>query len=149
MDKDILKQYKSLCIEHDTESERVKEMEKEISLMQPNENEVADTVTKGRHGKKPLGRCMIHGYNDNTPINRKQAKLRERKAKKELHLSQIENMIIDAEEYIYSLNDSELRNLLLFSCVDRKNWKEVAESMGEGYTAEACKQMFSRFMRVK
>lgn len=58
-------------------------------------------------------------------------------------------MVADAEEYIYSIDDSELRRITEFYCIDRKNWDEVAEAMGEGYTAEACKQKFSRFMRVK
>ena len=110
---------------------------------------VTDVVTKGKRGKKPLGTCVIRGENDHSAINRKRARLRERKAKKELHVSRIEMMVADAEEYIYSIDDSELRRITEFYCIDRKNWDEVAEAMGEGYTAEACKQKFSRFMRVK
>ncbi len=76
-------------------------------------------------------------------------RLQERKAKKELHSAKLDSMIIDVEEYIYSLPESELRRILLFKLIDKKTWQKVAESMGEGHTAEACKQKFSRFMRVK
>lgn len=149
MDKSILKQYSSLLKEIKDESERVQELEAEIASMRPIDKEVTDVVTKGRRGKKPLGTCVIHGENDHTRINRKRAQLRVRKAKKELHLSQLEVMVADAEEYIYSLEESELRRILIFFCIERKSWDEVAEAMGDGYTAEACKQKYSRFMRAK
>lgn len=149
MDKSILKQYSSLLKEIKDESERVQELEAEIASMRPIDKEVTDVVTKGRRGKKPLGTCVIRGENDHTRINRKRAQLRVRKAKKELHLSQLELMVADVEEYIYSLEESELRRILIFFCIERKSWDEVAEAMGDGYTAEACKQKYSRFMRAK
>lgn len=149
MDKSILKQLASLIKEFKDEEARVQELEAEIAAMRPLDKEVTDVVTRGRRGKKPLGTCVIRGENDHTRINRKRAQLRVRKAKKELHLSQIEIMVVEAEEYIYSLEESELRRILIFFCIDRKSWDEVAEAMGDGYTAEACKQKFSRFMRAK
>lgn len=149
MDKSILKQYTSLLNEIKDESDRIRELETEIATMLPEDKEVVDVVTRGRRGKKSLGTCVVRGENDHTRINRKRAQLRNRKAKKELHLSQLETMVIDAEEYIYGLEESELRRILIFFCIDRKSWEEVAEAMGEGYTAEACKQKYSRFMRAK
>ena len=142
-DKSILRQYASMIKEAEDEERRIRNLEAEIRSMRPLD------VTRGKRGKKPLGTCVIRGENDHTAINRKRARLRERKAKKELHVSRIEMMVADAEEYIYSIDDSELRRITEFYCIDRKNWDEVAEAMGEGYTAEACKQKFSRFMRVK
>lgn len=149
MDKGILKQLISLRNEIQDEEERIQDLENEIECMNPVKREVTDVVTKGKRGKKPLGICTIRGNEDNTPINKKRNQLRERKAKKELHVTQLDNLVIDAEEYIYSMEESELRRILMFFCIDRKSWQEVANAMGEGYTAEACKQKFSRFMRVK
>ena len=149
MDKSILRQCASLLTEIEGEEKRIKILESEIKAMPPRHREVSDVVTKGKRGRKPLGRCVIHGNKDNTLINRKRVKLRERKAKKELHVAELDSMVIDADEYIYSIHDSEMRNILLFYCIDRKSWKEVADAMGEGYTAETCRQKFSRFMRVK
>ena len=148
-DKNILKQYASMLKEAKDEERRIQNLEAEIMAMRPFDREVTDVVTRGKRGKKPLGTCVIRGENDHSAINRKRARLRERKARKELHVAQLEMMVADAEEYIYSLEDSELRRILEFCCIDRKSWEEVAEAMGEGYTAEACKQKFSRFMRVK
>lgn len=149
IDKNILRQFINLCQESENERIRIGKLEQEIDAMEPMDRCVSDVVTKGKRGKKPLGICTVHGNNDNSLINRKREKLRERKAKKELHLVQINNMIIDAEEFIYSVDDSELRRIMIYSCIEQKSWNEVAEAMGEGYTPEACKQKFSRFMRTK
>ncbi|MBO5069466.1 MAG: hypothetical protein J6C37_03780 [Roseburia sp.] len=148
-DKNILRQLSSLHRELDAEERRIAQEEAELKAMTPTNREVTDVVTRGRRGKKPLGVCTIRGDNDHSAINKKRNRIRERKAKKELHVVALQDMIIAAEEYIYSLEDSELRNILMCYCIDRMSWREVAISMGEGYTAEACKQKYSRFMRVK
>lgn len=144
VDKGILKQYTNLVKEFNLEERRIAQMDAEIKEMRPDVNEVTDVVTKGRRGKKPLGICTIHGFDDNTVINRKRAKLRERKAKQELRLSRIENMILDVEEYINEVPDSETRMMMRFFFIEDKSWEEVARAMGEGYTGEACKKKVQR-----
>ena len=141
MDKSILKQCASLKREYVDEEKRIQAMEAEMA---PICKEVTDVVTKGRRGKKPLGICTIHGNEDNTQINRKRARLRERKAKQELRLARIENMILDVEEYINEIPDSETRRMMRFFFIEEKTWNEVAEAMGEGYTGEACKKKVQR-----
>ena len=144
MDKSILKQCAILKREYVDEEKRIQAMEAEIQAMAPICKEVTDVVTKGRRGKKPLGICTIHGNEDNTQINRKRARLRERKAKQELRLARIENMILDVEEYINEIPDSETRRMMRFFFIEEKTWNEVAEAMGEGYTGEACKKKVQR-----
>lgn len=146
-DKNVLKQYLSIKKEIAAEEARIDKLQREIDIMRPVGREVTDVVTKGKRGKKPLGICIIRGDRDYGDINKKRAELRERKAKKELHVVSLEKKVIDVETYIYSLEESDLRNILMYSCVDGLNWKEVAEAMGDGYTEEACKKRFSRFMR--
>lgn len=147
-DKNVLRQYLAIKKEIDAEENRIDKLQMEINSMAPAEREVTDVVTKGRRGKKPLGICIIRGNNDYHDINKKRAELRERKAKKELHVVSLEKKVIDVEAYLYSLEESELRSILLYSCIDGMNWREVADAMGEGYTAEACKKKFSRFMNA-
>lgn len=144
MDKSILRQYTSLKKEFEDEDKRIREMDEEIRTTDPNNKEVTDVVTKGRRGKKPLGICTIHGYEDNTAINRKRARLRERKAKQELRLSRIENMILDVEEYVNDIPDSETRRIMRCFFIEGKTWNEAAQAMGEGYTGEACKKKIQR-----
>lgn len=149
MDKSILKQLMSLVLEIEDEKKRIQKLQDEIDRTRPDVREVSDIVSEGKRGKKSLGTCKIHGFEDHNKRNKKLRTLRRRKAIKELHTVELEEMVVQAEEYIYSTDDSELRRILEFYCIDRKNWKEVAEEMGEGYTAEACKQAYSRFMRSK
>lgn len=144
MDKSILRQCASLKREFADEERRIQEMEAEIQTMAPVWKEVTDVVTKGKRGKKPLGICTIHGNEDNTQINRKRARLRERKAKQELRLVRIENMILDVEEYINDVPDSETRRMMRLFYIEEKTWNEVAEIMGSGYTGEACKKKVQR-----
>lgn len=148
-DKNTFRQFVSICKEIDDEEVRVKKLQDQIDSMRPLEREVTDIVTRGKRGKKPLGICKIRGSEDHQELNKKRAELRERKARKELSIAQREKGIIEAEEFIYSLEESETRRILLFYCIDGiRSWKGVAEAMGEGYTADMCKQAFSRFMRA-
>jgi hypothetical protein len=146
-DKSVLKQYLSIRKEIDAEESRIDKLQREIDSMRPMEREVTDVVTKGKRGKKPLGICIIRGAGDYEDINKKRANLRERRAKKELQVVTLERKVIDVEAFLYSMEESELRSIIMYSCVDGMNWKEVAEAMGDGYTEEACKKKFSRFMK--
>lgn len=143
MDKSILRQYTSLVKEYTDENARINAMDEEIKALQPKYKEVTDIVTKGKRGKKPLGLCKIHGYEDQA-IRRKRVRLRKRKAGQELQLARIENMIIDIEEFINRIPDSETRRMMRFFYIEDQSWGEVAESMGEGYTGEACKKKVQR-----
>lgn len=147
MGKEILRQYASILKETEEEEKRISDLEKEIARMRPMQKEVADVVTKGKRGKKPLGTCKVHGYEDYKKLNEKRARLRRRKAKKEMHMARLDDMIIEAEDYIYTIPESEIRRIMMHKLIDKKAWNEVANEMGEGYTAEACRQKYSRFMR--
>lgn len=148
-EKEILKQYKSLCQEAGREEIRIREMSDEIDKMSAEYKEVTDVVTMGKKGKKPLGTCVIRGHNDYTKIHRKKARLRERKAIQEIKLAKIENMILDVEEFINNVEDSELRMILRLYFIEAKTWAEVAENMGSGYTQEGCKKKIQRFFNRK
>lgn len=148
-DKGILKQYASLLNEIIEEEKRIARMQTELDQLRPKVKEVTDIVTKGKRGKKPLGIVKINGMEDYRCLNKKRANLRKRKALKDLHIAQLEQMVIDVETYIYTLPESEMRRILLDYCVDRMTWEETAKEMGEGYTAEMCRQKFSRFIRQK
>lgn len=146
-DKSVLKQYLAIRKEIEAEESRIDKLQREIDSMRPKDREVTDVVTKGKRGKKPLGICIIRGNGDYEDINKKCANLRERRAKKELHVVALERKVIDVEAFLYNMEESELRSIIMYSCVDGMNWKEVAEAMGAGYTEEACKKKFSRFMK--
>lgn len=149
MDKDILRQYTSLKKEILFETKRIKKMEDDINSAVPADREITDVVTKGKRGKKSLGSVVISGIGDQTSINRKRARLRERKAKQELRLAKIEILTADAEDYINNIPDSETRIIMRLFFLEGKTWNEVAKAMGAGYTGEACKKKVQRELNKK
>lgn len=149
MDKAAFLQYNSLLQEIKQDILKVEKLQDEIALMSPDKEEVTDVVTTGKRGKKPISTKKIHGFESHSKINRKRAQLRKRIGLKNLHIARMEEQIGEVEEYIDSLQDSEMRRILKYRCIDNMDWQSVAEKMGAGYTAESCKQRFSRFLREK
>ena len=147
MNKEILNQYVSLRKEIADEQRRIDQMERQIRSMVPKDRQVTDMVSKGKRGKKSLGNIKISGIGDQTAMNRKRAALRGRKAKQELRLSRLETMVCDIEDFINQIEDSETRRIMRLFVIQGHTWKETADLMGEGYTEEACKQIYSRFVR--
>lgn len=149
MDRSILKQYVSLKKEVEDEEQRIRSMQEEIDRMSPAADEVSDIVTRGKRGKKPLGTVTIHGVGDESKINRKRARLRERKARQEIRLSKLELMVLDAEDFINTVEDSETRRIMRFFYLEGKTWNQTAEAMGEGYSGDACKKKVQREIKNK
>ena len=64
-----------------------------------------------------------------------------------MYVARLDDMIIEAEDYIYTIPDSETRRIVMMKLIEKKAWNEIADAIGDGYTAEACRQKYSRFMR--
>ncbi len=52
-------------------------------------------------------------------------------------------------EYIGSVEDSMIRMIIIFRCVDLCTWAEVAENIGGPMTAEAARKAFSRHFEAE
>lgn len=51
------------------------------------------------------------------------------------------------QKLISSLKNPQIRRIVSFRCIDRLEWSDVAKKMGKGYTEEAVKQAFCRFLK--
>lgn len=49
--------------------------------------------------------------------------------------------------YILKMDDSRMRQIVLLRCIELRSWKDVAEHLGAGITAETCRQAFNREFR--
>ena len=148
MDKQGLADYVSILREIEENERRIGELQRRIDQMGPGTDAVSDTVSRGKRGKKNLGTVRVEGMADYRAINRKRTQLYRRKARKHKLLAKLNAQVADAEEYIDSLPDSELRRLLTFRCIDgMRSWADVAAAMGEGYTGDMCRMQFNRFIR--
>ena len=52
-------------------------------------------------------------------------------------------------EYIGSVDDSLIRMIIIFRCVDLCTWEEVASNIGGPMTAEAARKAFSRHFEAE
>lgn len=50
-------------------------------------------------------------------------------------------------EYIDTIQDSTIRQIVFLYCVSNMNWFQVASSLGEGYTADGVKQTYYRHLK--
>lgn len=62
-------------------------------------------------------------------------------------ISEIQISLLDIEIFISSIDDSLTRQIVMYRCCQLKSWQEVADKVGEGYTAEAVRQTYHRFVR--
>ena len=143
MDKTILEQYADLIAEREDLRKRIKATE--LQILKLADEIVADSVTLGKHGKKPLGRKVIRG-NPSPEIEKKRAALQRYKAKLEAAEVMIGEMSEEVEEFIAKIEDSRIRRIFRYRYVDQLTWLQVALRMGKHHTAESCRNAAERYL---
>lgn len=147
MDKNILIQYCDMKEEIKDLRRRIRELEKQIDRIKE-EGAVKDTVSGGMGGTQHF---VVEGF----PIpeyNRKMMLLKARKAmlvEKEAELLELTNQV---EEYINSVEKSELRIMFRLYYIDGMTWIQVAHRMNrmfpkrrKAYTEDGCRMRNTRF----
>lgn len=146
MDKTILIQYADMQQEVKDLRNRIKELEKKIDKLEV----VSDTV-KGTREDGTYGPIKITGY----PVPEYYNKVRiltELKAKMEWRELKLLDLMTQAEEYIQSIPNSELRIIFRLYYIDGLYWFQVANAMNSmfpnrkiKYTDENCRKRNDRF----
>ena len=144
MDKSILEQYTSLKAEISDIETKIAKLTSGIRKLE--NQEVADSVSCGKRGKKPLGTIKIHGVPIREITVRKQ-RLQRRRLEYSMMLRKLEDMTAEVENYINVLPDSEIRRLLRFRFLQGMEWKQVSRMMGRGYSADGCRKAVERFLQ--
>lgn len=62
-------------------------------------------------------------------------------------VSELDKERAQVQKLISSLKNPQIRRIVSFRCIDRLEWSAVAKKMGTGYTEEAVKQAFCRFLK--
>lgn len=148
---------KAVLIEYADMKEEIKDLRRRIDadrreLERLNKMVVADSVTCGKKGKKPLGTVKVQGK-PTRRITRKEELLTRRITKLEhleLELLELTNQV---EEYIEDIQKSELRTMFRLYYIDDLTWYKVALQMNQiftkrviKYTEDNCKQRHKRFL---
>lgn len=147
MDKNILIQYCDMKEEIKDLRRRIHELEKQIDRIKE-EGAVKDTVSGGMGGTQHF---VVEGF----PVpeyNRKMMLLRSRKAMLEELEAELLELTNQVEEYIGSIEKSELRIMFRLYYIDGLTWIQVAHRMNrmfpkrrKAYTEDSCRMRNTRF----
>lgn len=147
---------KSILIEYSDIREEVKDLRRRIEkgrseLERLNKTIVTDSVTCGKKGKKPLHTVKIQGK-PSMHIIRKQNSLERNITKLEVLELELLELMNQAEEYIETIEKSELRIMFRLYFIDDLSYMKVAEQMNTmfprrviKYTDENIKKKIQRF----
>ena len=150
MDKNILIEYADMKEEIKDLRRRIEQNKKELSRL--NGQIVMDSVSCGKKGKKPLGTVKITGR-PVTVISRKESLLNKRIRRLEELEEELLELTIQVDEYIETIEKSELRMIFRLYYIDDLTWYQVALRMNQSfpkrkvkYTEDNCRMRHNRFL---
>lgn len=150
MDKNILIEYADMKEEIKDLRRRIEQNKKELFRL--NGQVVMDSVSCGKKGKKPLGTVKITGR-PVTAISRKESLLNKRIRRLEELEEELLELTIQVDEYIETIEKSELRIIFRLYYIDDLTWYQVALRMNQNfpkrkvkYTEDNCRMRHNRFL---
>lgn len=150
MDKSILSEYADMKEEIKDLRRRIAENQKRIDQLK--KTVVSDSVSCGKKGKKPIRTVKIKGF-PQMEINRRIALMEKRKAKLQMLETDLVEKQLQVEEYIQSIEKSELRTMFRLYYIDNLTWYQVAMRMNQifpkrrvKYTEDNCRMKHNRFL---
>ena len=150
MDKSILSEYADMKEEIKDLRRRISEDQKRIDRLQ--RTIVLDSVSCGKKGKKPIRIVKIKGL-PREEIDRRIELMELRQAKLQMLETDLIEKQLQVEEYIQTIQKSELRTMFRLYYIDNLTWYQVALRMNQifpkrriKYTEDNCKQRHKRFL---
>ena len=140
MEKHILEQYTDMRAEEQDLVRRIQSLDAKLLNMEMEGYIVADSVTCGRKGKKPLGTRLIKGF-PFPEYERKRELLKTYKLQLQLADAKLLNLLNQVEEYLERIEDSRIRRVMRYRYIDNLSWVQVAHRMGGQHTAESCRNL--------
>lgn len=138
IDKEILIEYSDALARVKLLREQLQKKQEHLDRLRERGYVVADTVTMGKRGKKPLGTAVIIGYP--FPESQRVARAYERCYAILMDEEQgLLELIGDVEEYIAGIDKVEIRNIMTLYYVENMNWVQVAHRMNDLYKGQIFK----------
>lgn len=86
-------------------------------------------------------------FNITNPTEDKAIKLAEATRKIDEKINEIKDAIREIEQFVAGIkDDSDIRRILIYRCINTLSWREVSIEMGEGYTEDACRKAYIRYL---
>lgn len=146
LEKHILEQYTDMRAEERDLVRRIQSIDAKLLNMEMEGYIVADSVTCGKKGKKPLGTRMIKGF-PFPEYERKRELLKTYKLQLQLADAKLLDLMDQVEEYLEGIKDSRIRRIMRYRYIDDLSWVQVAHRMGGRHTADSCRMAHNVFLR--
>ena len=150
MDKNVLIEYADMKMEIKDLRRRIEDKQNRIDKLHT--TVMSDTVTMGKKGRKSLGTVKVTGIPDGI-ITRMEAALEKNQKLLELREVELLELQNDVEEYIETIQKSELRIMFRLYYIDDLTWYRVALQMNQKfpkrrikYTEDNCRMRHNRFL---
>lgn len=125
--------------------EQIYWLQKELILWQERREELEADIAPPI--KQLTGMPFSKTNATNAPTEEKAIKLAECCKAIDRKITEIQIAIAEVEKYILSIDDAYIRQILEYRCVKLMKWEEVAKKMGAGYTSEAVRTSYHRFVK--
>lgn len=127
------------------ELEQVYFLKKEVTMWKRKLNEYYADISF--NSKSPDGMPFSRTNNVSSPTEDKAIRIADVNNIIAGKLKEIELIIADIETYIVGIDDSVVRQIVNYRCCKLMSWKQIANRIGEGYTEDAVKKTYYRYVR--
>ena len=139
--KNALSQYNDLVREIEEVEQRICKTERDLQRI-IDEGEVTDMVRGGEGG---IQHFTITGF-PNRDYVKMTTLLNTRKSILHALKSEIEQSINDVQEFINSLDNSHDRRIVTMRVIDKMSWRQIAQNIGGGNTADSVRMAYNRIL---
>lgn len=139
--KNLLEQYMNIKKEISDLELMIKETNKKIRNCE--KNIVSDTVI-GSRADLTIGTIKVTGIAQQE-LDKLNEMNHKRVEKMVIFQKKLEKTMVEMEDYIESIPDSEVRRIIRFRYINNLSWNQVARRMGPGYMEDACRKKLNRF----
>lgn len=150
LDKTVLVEYADMKEEIKDLRRRIEAGKRELEKLE--RTVVADSVTCGKKGKKPLQTVKVQGR-PIASIKKKKIILKSRVAKLEELEVELLELTNQVEEFIEQIDKSRLRTMFRLYYIDDLTWEMVAMKMNYmfsrkriPFTKDSCRKLHDRFL---
>ena len=139
--KNALSQYADLVREIEEVEQRIKKTERDLQRIM-DEGEVTDMVKGGEGG---IQHFTITGFPQRDYAKPKTLLSTRRSILHALH-SEIEQSINDVQIFINNLDNSHDRRIVTMRVIDKMSWRQIAQNIGGGNTADSVRMAYNRIL---
>lgn len=141
--KRALEQYNSLKQEKADNERIINNIEKRIAELEEKGYKEKDSVSGGNGG---IQHFSIEGFPYPRYHREKSLLILRKKRWSEIE-EKLDKQISEIEEYLNSIDDSQMRRMIKYKYIEELSWQQVAERMGGGNTADGCRKALDRYLK--